>query len=74
MQTLLATYPNLSIVEASAEDLILDNNDSIVRGIITQDGRQIQVSQVVITTGTFLRGKCYLGQSIALIYLLVGFM
>jgi tRNA uridine 5-carboxymethylaminomethyl modification enzyme len=62
MQKLLSSYPNLSIMEASVEDLILDQKDSVVKGVTTQDGRQILVSQVVITTGTFLRGKCYLGE------------
>ena len=62
MQNLLSSYPNLSIMEASVEDLILDQKDSVVKGVATQDGQQIFVSQVVITTGTFLRGKCYLGR------------
>ncbi len=38
MQKLLFSYPNLSIVEASAEDLLLDDSSSKVRGILTKDG------------------------------------
>lgn len=38
MQDLLKAYPNLSIVEGSAEDLILDEKMGIVGGIKTNDG------------------------------------
>lgn len=38
MQTLLSTIPSLHIVEASVEDLLLDENDQEVRGILTSDG------------------------------------
>jgi tRNA uridine 5-carboxymethylaminomethyl modification enzyme len=62
MQSLLKNYPNLEIVEASVEDLILNTLMNKVEGIKTQDNREIIAGQVVITTGTFLRGKCYLGR------------
>lgn len=52
--------PNLSLFEGSVEDILLDGND--IRGIVTADGTEIQCKGVVITTGTFLRGKCYIGQ------------
>lgn len=51
MQSLLFNYPNLRIVEASVEDLVLDSSSSIIEGIITQSGQEIVSSQVVITTG-----------------------
>ncbi len=38
MQKLLASYENLQIIEASAEDLLLDESSSKVRGILTKDG------------------------------------
>lgn len=73
MKALLATYPNLRIVEASVEDLLLDEaagagtagtaGPTAIRGIRTQDGRDIATKKVVITTGTFLRGTCYLGRT-----------
>lgn len=61
MKEILENYPNLRIVEASVEDLLLDPSSSRVEGLKTQDGREILSSQVVITTGTFLRGRCFLG-------------
>lgn len=62
MQILLSTYPNLSIIEASVEDLIINSNGNKVDGIITQDGNSIISKAVVITTGTFLRGRVFLGR------------
>jgi tRNA uridine 5-carboxymethylaminomethyl modification enzyme len=38
MQKYLNDMPNLRIVEASVEDIILSDNESIVRGIMTSDG------------------------------------
>ncbi len=49
----------LEVVEGSAEDLILEGD--VVRGVKLKDGTEMFASAVVITTGTFLRGKCYMG-------------
>ena len=38
MQETIATTPNLAVVEASVEDVVLDENDTYVRGILTADG------------------------------------
>lgn len=65
MQSLLSTYPNLFVVEASVEDLLLEkqgDGSHIVKGITTQGGDRILSDSVVITTGTFLRGKIHLGR------------
>jgi tRNA uridine 5-carboxymethylaminomethyl modification enzyme len=59
MQSLLAAQPNLEIFEGSAEDLLLEGG--AVAGVVCADGTEIPSSAVVITTGTFLRGKCYIG-------------
>lgn len=52
------------------EDLVLEEtppggtgSSGAVRGITTASGETITATQVVITTGTFLRGKCYLGKT-----------
>lgn len=70
MQSLLRSYPNLSILEASVEDLILDNYSdggqekptATVKGIVTGEGKELLANRVVITTGTFLRGMIHLGR------------
>lgn len=41
MQSLILTYPNLQVVEASVEDLLLDEEFTSVKGVRTQDGRNI---------------------------------
>lgn len=71
MQSLLSTYPNLEVLEASVEDLLLDElsvkgaagDGPRLCGIKTSSGRDVLSGRVVITTGTFLRGKCYLGRT-----------
>jgi tRNA uridine 5-carboxymethylaminomethyl modification enzyme len=40
MQSLLLSYPNLYIVEASAEDLILNEKNDQVLGVLTNDGKK----------------------------------
>jgi tRNA uridine 5-carboxymethylaminomethyl modification enzyme len=60
MQNILRDYPNLTILEGGAEDLIL--KDGNIAGVITGDGREIFAPSVVLTTGTFLRGLIHRGQ------------
>lgn len=60
MQEILGDYPNLSLVEGAADDLILDDSNS-VEGLKTIDGRFYQCGAVVLTTGTFLRGLIHRG-------------
>lgn len=41
MQSLLKNYPNLSIVEASAEDLLCNSQMTVVEGIKTKEGEYL---------------------------------
>lgn len=59
MQAELSATENLTIIEAGVEDLIADETG--VSGIVTSDGSQIFARQVVITTGTFLKGVIHVG-------------
>lgn len=59
MQTLLNDYPNLTLSEGGAEDLII--KDGAVVGVMTGDGRELFAKAVILTTGTFLRGLIHRG-------------
>ncbi len=61
IQSLLAETEGLVILEACADDLLLDAN-GVVHGIVCADGRRIQARAVVLTAGTFLRGIIHIGR------------
>ena len=60
MQAAISAIPNLTVIEAEADDLILANNR--VAGVKLKDGRDIVCACVVLTTGTFLRGLIHIGE------------
>jgi tRNA uridine 5-carboxymethylaminomethyl modification enzyme len=61
MQKAIAATDNLEVIEAAAEDLIVDGDR--VSGIVTGDGRRLVAGAVVLTTGTFLRGLIHIGDT-----------
>ncbi|HWE22235.1 MAG TPA: tRNA uridine-5-carboxymethylaminomethyl(34) synthesis enzyme MnmG [Hyphomicrobiaceae bacterium] len=60
MQAAIRATPNLSVIEAAVEGLIVEAG--ICAGIVTAGGRTIQAGAVVLTTGTFLRGLIHRGE------------
>lgn len=60
VQELLASQPNLSIVEGSVSSLILDGR--AVRGVMFSDGTRLTARAVIVTTGTFLRALMHSGE------------
>lgn len=62
MQALLSNYENLSIVPFGAEDLIIEDNQS-VKGVVLVNGQTVKCETVVLTTGTFLRGIIHQGET-----------
>lgn len=60
MQAALAEVENLTIIEGAIEDLVVE--DGKVSGVITNDGRTYFCDNVILTTGTFLRGLIHLGK------------
>ena len=65
MQAALGSQPNLTIREGTVEDLALDASTEArprVRGVVLGDGALIPAPQVVLTTGTFLRGLIHIGE------------
>ncbi|XP_308209.5 protein MTO1 homolog, mitochondrial [Anopheles gambiae] len=63
VQQTLENTPNLTIVEASVEDIVLseDSEQPRLAGVKLADGRTMTADSLVITTGTFLRGQINIG-------------
>ena len=60
MQAAIRTIPNLELIEAEAEDLLIKSGRA--SGVRLADGREIVAGAVVLTTGTFLRGLIHIGE------------
>lgn len=69
MQRILSDYPNLTLMEASADDILFTPTNTAdgeltahkVLGV-KANGEDIRASSVVITTGTFLNGLMHIGE------------
>lgn len=61
MQKTLRDYPNLTLVEGGAEDLVIDDNNEVA-GVVTDTGETLKCAAIVLTTGTFLRGLIHRGE------------
>ncbi len=60
MQEKLVNYCNLSIFSDPVIEFIFEKNDII--GFITQEGKKVLSSKVILTTGTFLNGLIHIGK------------
>jgi tRNA uridine 5-carboxymethylaminomethyl modification enzyme len=69
MQDMLLNYPNLEVMAAAVEDLILKSlpeggaRSARVEGVVTGSGEEIRAGRVILTTGTFLRGLIHIGET-----------
>ncbi|KAJ9069388.1 Mitochondrial Translation Optimization, variant 2 [Entomophthora muscae] len=61
MQAALHDYPNLTLKAGSVDDLILSPDNKKVEGVVLESGERLRCQQVVITTGTFLKGEIHIG-------------
>ena len=59
MQEKLVNYCNLSIFSDPVIKFLFSKND--INSIITQSGKEIKFSKVILTTGTFLNGLIHIG-------------
>ena len=59
MQAALEQEP-IEIIEDGVADLLV-RGDSVV-GVVTEKGREVSASKVILTTGTFLRGRIHVGK------------
>lgn len=70
MQEELLQYPNLSVVEGTVADVVLqgdvpgetrEGQPGKISGVRLESGEVIHTKNVVITTGTFLGGEIHIG-------------
>ena len=59
IQKLINEQPNLTVIESSVEDIIIEGQE--VRSIFTDTGETIAADRLVLTTGTFLGGVMHTG-------------
>src|SRR5580765_5333140 len=58
---LLEQFPALELTQGMVTDLLFDDRGTRITGVETGDGRRYSARAVIITAGTFLRGKIHLG-------------
>jgi tRNA uridine 5-carboxymethylaminomethyl modification enzyme len=61
IRTLLEVHPSLRTIQGTVARLVIDESAGRVRGVETLEGRRFGARAVVITTGTFLRGRIHIG-------------
>ncbi|MDD4298109.1 MAG: tRNA uridine-5-carboxymethylaminomethyl(34) synthesis enzyme MnmG [Bacilli bacterium] len=57
----LKAQPNLEIMEAMVEDLVIENN--VVKGVILDNDEPVYGKVVILTTGTYLKSDILLGST-----------
>ncbi|KAK9996992.1 hypothetical protein SO802_021678 [Lithocarpus litseifolius] len=62
MRSIVEGAPNLSIREAMVTDILLGKNDN-VEGVRTFFGMDFYAPSVILTTGTFMSGKIWVGRT-----------
>ncbi len=58
----LENQTNLFLFQDTVVDLLTDKKGSSVAGVITERGNRISSKAVVLTTGTFMDGKVFIGE------------
>jgi tRNA uridine 5-carboxymethylaminomethyl modification enzyme len=58
----LESQPGLRLFQDTVTDLDVDAAGRVVLGVITERGRRIRARAVVLTTGTFMEGRLFIGE------------
>ncbi len=61
VRSLLEQFPSLELAQGMVTNLLLDARGTQITGVETGDGRRFDARAVIITAGTFLRGRIHLG-------------
>ncbi|WNY62648.1 tRNA uridine-5-carboxymethylaminomethyl(34) synthesis enzyme MnmG [Borreliella carolinensis] len=58
----LERQDNLDLFQDTVVDFILNSMRNEIEGVVTERGNKFRSSVVILTTGTFLRGKIFIGE------------
>jgi len=61
MKTVLGSQHGLDVIDSTARGILTQGG--VLAGIVTEDGSEIRGQTVVVTTGTFLKGRIHEGTS-----------
>src|SRR5881396_91679 len=61
VRALLEQFPSLELAQGMVTNLLFDERGTQITGVETGDGRRFDARAVIITAGTFLRGRIHLG-------------
>jgi tRNA uridine 5-carboxymethylaminomethyl modification enzyme len=61
VRSLLEQFPALELTQGMVTNLLFDEHGTRITGVETGDGRRFSARAVIITAGTFLRGRIHLG-------------
>ena len=61
VRTLIEEHQRLQTIQGTVARLLMNDSGTEVTGILTLEGRAFTSRSVVITTGTFLRGRIHIG-------------
>ena len=61
VRLLLEQFPALELTQGMVTNLLFDERGTRITGVETGDGRRFSARAVIITAGTFLRGRIHLG-------------
>ena len=61
VRSLIEQQPRLHTIQGTVAHLILDEDGATALGVETIEGRRFAARSVVVTAGTFLRGKIHIG-------------
>jgi tRNA uridine 5-carboxymethylaminomethyl modification enzyme len=66
VRTLVEEQPAIHPIQGTVRGLLIDRDAGTVQGVTTLEGRSFSSRAVVVTTGTFLRGRIHIGTSTGL--------
>jgi tRNA uridine 5-carboxymethylaminomethyl modification enzyme len=66
VRTLVEEHRTIHPIQGTVRGLLIDRDAGTVQGVTTLEGRSFSSRAVVVTTGTFLRGRIHIGTSTGL--------